>query len=273
MTTSFDTKDYWEKRLAQAYDLGGVGLAGWGVDYNRWLYRVRARVFHRAVKRLNLEYANLRVLDIGSGTGFYIDQWRRLGVRTITGVDITKTAVGKLAERFPEHEFHELSIAEGIAPLETGSFDAISCMDVLFHIVDDDKYWQAMRNIESLLAPEGVFAFTEGFPPTTLRSARHVTHRSTEDIEAALANAGLERFYSGPSFVLMTDPIASRSRALHLFSRSVRNVILRWNRSGGVIGGALFPVELLLTSFVRPGPSLKIALARRETRQDKQEDR
>jgi hypothetical protein len=36
------------------------------------------------MKSMNSDFTGLDVLDIGCGTGFYVDLWSKIGVRTVT---------------------------------------------------------------------------------------------------------------------------------------------------------------------------------------------
>ena len=89
----FDAKDYWEQRLLQAFDLDGVGRRNCGLPFNKWTYRARRSVFLRIVRSVDVEFSSAACLDIGAGTGFYIDCWRELGVRSVAGIDLTDVAV------------------------------------------------------------------------------------------------------------------------------------------------------------------------------------
>jgi hypothetical protein len=64
-SSPFDTKDYWEKRLATSTDLSTVGYAGLGKPFNQWMYRLRRRVFLRTVTPLVVEEDLNTVLDMG----------------------------------------------------------------------------------------------------------------------------------------------------------------------------------------------------------------
>ena len=149
--TRFDAKDYWESRLVQDFDLHGVGQRGWGIHFNRWAYRVRRRVFLRMLRSPGIEFRSADTLDVGAGTGFYIDRWRELGVRSVTGIDLTDVAVGRLRKKYPESAFYKVDIGDAIGELRGHRFDVISCMDVLFHIVDDTSYQKAVQNAYNLL--------------------------------------------------------------------------------------------------------------------------
>src|SRR5918993_2557304 len=144
MEKSGEIKDYWEKRLNDNFGLHGTGFIGLGKKYNSWMYRVRKRIFKKKLSLLNLGYGDIDVLDVGSGSGFYIKIWNELGVKKIVGCDITNVAVKNLKTLFPNNEFLELDISNESIPISE-KFDVISALDMLFHIVDDDKYSKAIE--------------------------------------------------------------------------------------------------------------------------------
>ena len=73
---AFDARTYWERRLDRHPGREGVGHAGLGEGLNGWMYRVRRRVFLRELAPLMPTLPARSVLDVGSGTGFYLDRWR-----------------------------------------------------------------------------------------------------------------------------------------------------------------------------------------------------
>src|ERR1039458_1341647 len=99
---AFDPNRYWEQRLTDAYTLGSVGWIGLGESFNRWMYAVRKRVFSRVARESIDDLSDMRVLDVGSGTGFYLNAWRELGVRDLSGSDLTSTAVTGLRTAFAD---------------------------------------------------------------------------------------------------------------------------------------------------------------------------
>ena len=77
---AFNPADYWEKRLSENPNIRGVGFISFSKTFNDWMYRVRKTVFDRTVKATRLNTKTAKVLDAGSGTGFYIERWSALGV-------------------------------------------------------------------------------------------------------------------------------------------------------------------------------------------------
>lgn len=260
-TPGFDPERYWSDRLEQSFSLEGVGWLGLGEPFNRWLYAVRRHVFRRAVRN-RVDVPRARVLDVGSGTGFYIRLWQELGAAEITGSDLTDVAVDRLRTRFPTARFEQVDISAQSVELD-GGYDAISAMDVLFHIVDDDGYARALQNLGGLLAPGGRLVFTEFLLHGGTRRGEHETDRSLSEVSGLLREAGLEIELRKPLFVLMNTPVDSDSPVLERTWTAVNLLVRRGPRMGGAVGAALYPLELGLTRLVREGPSTEIVVCRK----------
>jgi len=263
MTTQaprFDPSAYWEQRL-QAFDLSVVGHSGLGLRYNRWLYRVRAFVFRRVLKKIPLSPAT-RVLDVGTGTGFYIGEWQRAGMSDIVGSDLTSIAVERLSAEFPDVDLVRWD-ASTEPPFPGASFDVISAFDVLFHIVDDAKYRSALENFVLLLRSGGHLLLSENLVHGDAVHGKHQVSRPLADVEATLHDLGFEIVYRGPMFVLMSIPIDSQSRIHWRFWNRLHGLLLREPALGNLVGASLFPIELALLSLFREGPSTEVLLCRK----------
>jgi predicted TPR repeat methyltransferase len=230
------------------------------------MYRVRARVFARVAGRLGVDWSHARVLDVGSGTGFYVEQWHRLGVPKVVGVDITTKAVEELRRKFPADQFEELDV--GARPshdsrLTTHDFSAVSAMDVLFHIVDDEQYRGAFVNIAAALQPGGWFLWSDNFLHHDTERVAHQASRSLAESEDAVRAAGLEIVERVPMFVLMNYPTDSRSRLARLAWTAMVAPAALAEPLGWLVGAALAPVDTWLTSVVRESPTTEIMVCRR----------
>lgn len=259
----FNARAYWEHRLTERYTLDGVGWIGLGTAFNGWMYRVRRHVFLRTLRRFVPRPEALRVLDIGAGTGFYIARWHEIGAATVTGADLTDTAVSKLRERHPGDRFERFDVGSTDVPFEAGSFDAVSIVDVLYHVVDDERFGQAFRNAAALLVPGGLLVFTENFLHGGAQRAEHQVSRSLEQIEGALTDAGFEPLVRRPVFVLLNTPLDSENRLLQAWWGLATWIAARSNLLGGVLGALIYPFELALVGRLREGPSTELMVCRR----------
>ncbi len=258
----FDSKQYWEQRLREHYDLSGVGYLSLGSSYNGWLYKIRKYIFNKYAKSLTAMTDSISVLDIGSGTGFYIDRWKESGVSRISGADLTEVAVKQLRAKYPDTGFYQLDIGcdqiNGI-----GNYDIVSAFDVLFHIVDDRRFKSSIRNIYSLLNPGGYFIFSDNFLHSRELRLSHQANRSLEDIEEILQTAGFEVVMRKPMFVVMNAPIDMSNRVIPLAWRAMAKVISLTDIFGFIAGAVLYPIELILLSLVKESPSTEIMICRK----------
>lgn len=259
----FDAREFWEERLASDYSLNGVGFRRLGRRYNEWAYRVRRERFRAVVLDLGIDVRHAHVLDIGSGTGFYIDCWDELGAASVTGVDITETAVTRLSARFPGKTIEQLDIGTDTGSLEPEAYDAVSAMDVLFHIVDDPAYGQAIKNIASLLKPGGAFIWSDAFVHGPSVRRRHIVHRPLAHAEQAVASAGLVVDRRVPLFVLMDNPVDQRNPVLRWAWLAAAAVVSLSDRLGGWAGRVLAPVDLRLAARRRESPTSEIMVCRK----------
>ncbi len=259
---SYDNeRAYWEERLGPDVPLNSVGFRGLSDSFVLWLYRIREQRFLTVAKPL--VRPGMRVLDIGSGGGFYVALWKRLGVQDITATDLTEASIQAIGRRFPGINCARYDVGGADSPFELGSFDAISCMDVVHHLMDDAAYQRAFANCAGLLRPGGALIFTDNFLHGPAYRGPHHVSRSLTEIERSVTAAGLRITLRKPMFVLMNNPIDSRSRLFKFYWKLLSFVSEnRW--IGAITGALLFPFEKLLTSSLNEGPSTEIAIAIRQ---------
>jgi len=275
--TPFDNKRYWEDRLREHYSLAGVGYLRLGRRYNEWMYRVRGHVFDRVVQRLNSVngerstvngWSGAKVLDVGAGTGFYVDRWLRLGA-TVTGLDLTEVAVRELSRCFPAANFVQADIGAplggrplGERLLPPGSFDAVSAFDVLFHIVDDAAYARAFQNIAALLRPGGWFLWSDNFLRHPTERVAHQVSRSLAESTHAVEAAGFEIIDRVPMFVLMNYPADTTSRLARWGWTAMVAPATMAEPIGWAVGALLYPLERALVRAMKESPSTELMVCR-----------
>jgi 2-polyprenyl-3-methyl-5-hydroxy-6-metoxy-1,4-benzoquinol methylase len=260
----FDARTYWEQRLSDDYSLTGVGFRRLGPSFNQWAYRVRAERFRDAVDRLDVDPAGSRVVDVGSGTGFYVDRWLQLGA-TVTGLDLTETAVENLRGGYPAATFVRADIADPavVEQIGAGSVDVVSAMDVLFHIVDDTAFTTALANLRDLLRPGGYLLYSDVFVHGPTQRVEHRVSRSLADVASAMHEVGLEIVERRPFFWLMNDPQDSRNPVFKGLWYAAAALISTSDRLGAFAGKRLLPLELRLTASRTESPTTELMVCRR----------
>jgi len=98
------------------------------------------------------------LLDVGSGAGHWVDFYRQLlSPSRIVAVDIARPSVEALARRMTDAPEVTVRLADVTArDFELGErFGLISAIGVMFHIVDDEAWERALRNLARHLEPRG----------------------------------------------------------------------------------------------------------------------
>lgn len=262
MSVNRERRDFWETRLDADWTSSGVGYQALGRAFNTWMYRVRREVFLREVARLDLDLPAARILDVGSGTGFYVRRWQEAGARSITGCDLTEAAVSRLRSRFPDVRFVRADIADATAVLEPASFDAVSAMDVLFHITDDARYLAALDTIAAVLRPGGTFVLSENFLHRPEQRGEHQVNRTLSWITTALGRAGFEVVRRVPMLVLMNAQVDAPIGWRKAWGGMLRAATLT-TPTGWLAGAALYPLERQLSRRLRESPTTELMICRR----------
>jgi SAM-dependent methyltransferase len=216
-TPRYRPQDYWESLLGEDAGLTGVsdprhselGMQG---SYNVVRDNVVELLQARGVGSLR----GSRVLDIGSGSGFWLDTWASLGAEDLTGVELTDVASDRLRASHPAVAVVRADVSDPELAID-GEFDFVSAMNVLLHIVDDAAFRQALQNLSRLLREDGVLLVAD--PVLTRRPTRHPTTAASNSVartvaewRSALGEVGLEIVEIRPSTVLQGNPIDVKHR-------------------------------------------------------------
>jgi len=204
---TFDAKTYWERRLSSHFNEQGVGYFDMGEEYNRFMYKLRGWRLRERLSHFGIDPSGKRILDVGSGTGFYLDFWKTYGPSGLEGMDITETASLRLRERFPELTIHHADISARPLPA-LGPFDIVSAFDILFHIIDDDAFAAALTHMSELLNDNGYLILTAGYTDKVLpQSCDHYRARSESEYQRHFDRLGFEVITAEPMFVTMNSPL------------------------------------------------------------------
>lgn len=157
-SNGYDAEQYWHDRLAE-YGMGlkGVGNYGLSEEENRQDYQQARETFLSVCREQKVDFANSRILEIGTGSGFYTRIVAENGGRDYTGADITDALFPALQKEFPAFRFLKRDAA---AEELEGRYNLIIMIDVTQHITTDERFTFAMENVRTHLEPGGVFIVT-----------------------------------------------------------------------------------------------------------------
>ncbi len=112
----------------------------------------------RTLYNRGIDLNNSVVLDIGSGSGHWIDFYKSLGVKQIIGMDVSKSSIEYLKEKYKNRTdiyFYHGKAVECIDKIDT-KVNIVNAIGVMFHIVDDAEWQETIKKISNQLSPNGL---------------------------------------------------------------------------------------------------------------------
>lgn len=262
---AFDAEAYWNKRYATV-DVTKSGHIDLPAAYNVWLYRRKQAHLDRALTACGASLRGARLLEVAAGSGAWMEFWALQGVKDYLGIDLSQNAVDELVKRHPSHRFMQRDLNDaGLSATVGEGYDAIAAIDVLYHVLDDARFADVLRELARSLKPGGLLAvhdiFTHHAP---IDHGRYIRWRTLAQYEAALAAAGLEIVYRRPTFLFMVqnaDYTGSAGRALDAVWRFLAYpLIAHLPRVAGVTLGF---IDALACRFMAEGPSMEFMICRK----------
>ena len=258
--------------LEQAYELFDITTSGHidlPLEFNRWMYKLKLKKVRQAAERYigkwNISKAS--VVDLGCGTGVYVEQWQALKVEKLVGVDISSKAVKNLQKRHPKYQFYCESIASntGSGIPQQGSYDIVTAIGVLVHIIDDQEFKAALKNIAKLVKPDGVILLAEYLCRDETQEFSYMKIRNIAWYKDALTEAGLELVEQRPLYFLMGRPYDTPSAPMRYILPPIFNFTRRLaHRFPKLTGGVLYFTDLIITSMLTDGPSEELLVCRKK---------
>lgn len=171
----YSYKDYWAQ-LHQREDLSSVGQSTLPGGLNKWIYRSIRLNMRRFVKRHGLTSTGGRMLEVGVGTGYWLDFWEQHGWQ-VDGCDLVPLAVERLRAARPSSHFwvadvgSEDGVLAGAPDAPVGGYDLVTVTSVLLHVTDDEAFARALRNVAAAVRPGGHLLLVEPILTHTKKAA------------------------------------------------------------------------------------------------------
>lgn len=254
----YNPKDFWEKRLSKEFSLIGVGCTGFSHNYNKWMYKAFKDGMDRILKG---SLKNKKILDIGCGTGYYIEYYLNRGAINITGLDITEESISNLKKKYPLLKFYTSDISKE-APLK-GRYDLITAIGVLYHIVDDNKFENAISNIRRYAKKGSYILIQDNFlkkyqPP---KPGTHCYFRTYEYYKKVLEKNGIKIIKTVPVLYFLNPPFDINNQFIRkaaLFFWNVTMSMFAKNEfTGNIIGAALYYLDKGIVRVVKNSIALE----------------
>ncbi|MFJ7077121.1 class I SAM-dependent methyltransferase [Streptomyces sp. NPDC098781] len=194
MLTDAAARRYWDTRHAEHDELASGGHIGLDRPGNEIFYAQRLGALLDLVGDLSSTTAPLFVLDAGCGKGYFARGLARCGHR-VDAFDVSPTAVDRARAEGGGPRYAVAALDEWRSPWP---YDTVVCVDVLFHVLDDEDWADGLRNLASLVRVGGRLIVTD--EDTDRRTARgdYIVHRPLTAYRAEAEPLGLRHTLSRP---------------------------------------------------------------------------
>jgi SAM-dependent methyltransferase len=211
----FDVQQYWRTLVkgGNPSDVDEVGHPDMGRAFNNAAYELRLKALQRALQQAGVELSQTSVFEAAYGVGYYLRFWANQHCPRVVGVDLSAQAHANVQRHFPAFDLRVGDLASLHHSPEwaalVASFQLVTAIDVIYHIVDEAAARQAVENLARLVARGGILCVTEKFParPEPVREGEIAVRRPLAWYSQAVAAQGLVLERTVPIFWCMDPPV------------------------------------------------------------------
>lgn len=179
---AFDVNLFWDTRHKASSVLRAGGDKGLSEEENQAFYLIRIGRLLELIQEIHGGRRPLSILDAGCGRGVFTAALRQCG-HHVLGLDSSPNAIEYAKETFGG----EFEIADLASFNSERFFDVVICIDVLFHLVEDEQWSKTFCNLASACKNSGAFIFTDSFEEHRREQGEYIVHRSRSDYDSILA--------------------------------------------------------------------------------------
>ena len=157
------------------------------------------------------------VLDLGSGSGHWIDFYKSLGSSRLVGLDISFSSVNYLKDKYINQNDIEIINGKAFEIIDqlNVKFDIVNAIGVMFHIIDDSEWIETINKIAGTLKKKGLlivgghFGFLNGLNVQISEGQINKRLRSKKRWIRVLKKAGFSniKVYKNNMYLWINDPL------------------------------------------------------------------
>ena len=162
------------------------------------------------------------MLEIGVGTGYWLDFWQEHGW-TVDGCDLVPAVVEALQQEHPAGRFWpaDVSSPNGVLAQSDGlaeaGYELVTATSVLLHVTADDAFDRALANAAGAVKPGGYLLLVEPALTINKKQPRYDPSRSSRarllrSYQKPLRKLGLRLVAVAPTTVLAANPLEASSK-------------------------------------------------------------
>lgn len=131
----------------------------------------------------------MELLDAGCGTGIYADYLAEQA-GDVHAFDFSRAAVARASESDTAVSYTQGTVTD--IPYRADQFDISFCLSVLYHLVDDEDWTAAIRELCRVTKPGGHLVLRVNWEERRFGDGDHFQERPRSEYLSALSNHGFE---------------------------------------------------------------------------------
>jgi 2-polyprenyl-3-methyl-5-hydroxy-6-metoxy-1,4-benzoquinol methylase len=200
---------YWNTRHRDCDDLASGGHIGLDLAGNEIFYALRLGALLTLMGDVSEPRSPLFVLDAGCGKGHFARALARCGHR-VDAFDTSPEAIAHARAQGGGPRYAEAALTDWRNPW---LYDVVVCVDVLFHVMDDDQWAAGLRNLASLVRVTGQLIVADRDAHERTLLGDYIVHRPTDAYRSELEPLGLRHTLFKP-YGFRENPVG-----FHVFTR------------------------------------------------------
>lgn len=196
MTVLLDTdgaRDLWDRRHRSQDALRSGGHIGLTSEGNALFYAMRLGRLLDLLGDLDSRESPGLLLDAGCGKGWFARALAGCGW-LVDGVDASPAAIEECRTAGGGPSYEVAALADLRRPV---LYDAVLCIDVLFHVLCDAEWRASLTRLAALVRLGGRLVVTDAVGPERRQLGSYIVHRPVAEYAAVLEPLGLR----GPEVV------------------------------------------------------------------------
>lgn len=185
-----DSKTFWERRIATYGRHRSVGTNNDTESVNRARKEALFDSIRTLVDNSRIEgLGGMELLDAGCGTGIYADYLAERG-GDVHAFDFSRAAVGRASETDTTVSYTQGTVTD--IPYRADRFDISFCLSVLYHLVDDEDWTAAIRELCRVIKPGGHLVLRVNWEERRFGDGDHFQERPRSEYLSELSDHGFE---------------------------------------------------------------------------------
>ena len=164
----------------------GNSFKDWNTDTEKYLLGYYHKAQTKVAQIFLKQYSISELVDLGCGEGHWFDFYKKLGIKKLIGIDISKERL-KIAKKVGYDILHCCNAYE--LPFKDNTVSNIVSNNMILHVLDDEDRNKIFQEIKRVLKKDGFFLFS--FPPSSNHNKSYFKTTKTKDMQRIIEENGL----------------------------------------------------------------------------------